>query len=238
MLSVIIPAHNCRAAVPAFVRRWSEVVSARTDIEVLVTDNASSDGTPDCIEREAALLHEKNIRVLRIPHTMQHGQLLLAGMKHASGDLMSFTASLQDSYPGELTPLYETWRLNNEISLFVKCRRTGLSIPRRMEEIFLGMLSQRLLGYRMHDVYCCPKLFSRVFYNKYLRKGAPQDETFDLHAVYCAAKNGRIIENDRDLHRDRQGKATEEFKAHESAKALGKAMASLREKLIPEDKPE
>ncbi|MEV0155648.1 glycosyltransferase [Micromonospora sp. NPDC050686] len=80
-VSVIVPAYNERAGIAATVR--SIVGNDHRDIEVIVVDDGSTDGTADVVES----LGLADVRVLRIPNGGK-ANALNTGLLHASHDII------------------------------------------------------------------------------------------------------------------------------------------------------
>jgi len=83
--SLVIPAFNSRAYLPANVSRAGECLArAGIDAEIVVADDGSSDGTPDAVPAG------DRVRVLRLPHAGK-GAAVRAGMMAATGEVRGFT---------------------------------------------------------------------------------------------------------------------------------------------------
>ena len=70
----LIPAHNEAANLPAVIR---ELRASRRDVDILVVDDGSTDGTE-------ALLSELDLRWLRFPERMGVGSAMRAGLRYAA----------------------------------------------------------------------------------------------------------------------------------------------------------
>lgn len=107
-ISIVTPAFNEAASLPALHRRLREVLDSRYDWELLVVDDGSNDDTWDVLHR----LHAEDSRVKGIHLLLNSGHMkaLSAGVDHADGDLViTMDADLQ--HPPELLPeIIEKWR--------------------------------------------------------------------------------------------------------------------------------
>jgi len=81
-VSVIIPAKNEAAALPAVLERLAAVFAGRPadSHEVVVVDDGSTDGTADAAAKAGA-------RVVRHPYSMGNGAAVKAGMRAARGEV-------------------------------------------------------------------------------------------------------------------------------------------------------
>jgi len=102
MLSVVAPAYNEAAVLPAFFERLVEVLDATDeDWEAIVVDDGSRDGTWDVLEDAAR--DDPRIRGIRLSRNFGHQLALTAGMAVASGDtVITLDSDLQ--HPPEAIP--------------------------------------------------------------------------------------------------------------------------------------
>jgi glycosyltransferase involved in cell wall biosynthesis len=81
-LSVVIPAYNEQQTILAVVER---VRALALDIEIIVVDDASTDGTAACL---ASLAPALDLRLIRHPVNLGKGAALKTGFAAASGDVV------------------------------------------------------------------------------------------------------------------------------------------------------
>ncbi len=96
-LSVLIPAHNERETIAATVEAFrQELIETEIPYEILVVDDASSDGTG----AEVAAIAERDplVRCIRSPRSPGFGQAIRAGLDAYTGDAVAIVmADLSDS---------------------------------------------------------------------------------------------------------------------------------------------
>lgn len=104
-LSVVIPAHNEVDSIGATVQAVaSELRDEHIPYEILVVDDASSDGTADVVRASAA--RDLGVRYLRSPRPPGFGQAVRAGLDEYTGDAVAIVmADLSDS-PKDLVRYY------------------------------------------------------------------------------------------------------------------------------------
>ena len=104
-LSVVIPAHNEVESIGATVRAVaSELQAEQIPYEVVVVDDASSDGTGEAVRAIAA--SDPRVRCLRSPRSPGFGQAVRAGLDEYTGDAVAIVmADLSDS-PKDLVGYY------------------------------------------------------------------------------------------------------------------------------------
>lgn len=87
MLSVIIPAHNAEDVLPACLKSIREQEYPHAQIEVLVIDNRSTDGTRAVVSREQEQTFRGALTLISLPYSGKSGALN-AGIHHARGDII------------------------------------------------------------------------------------------------------------------------------------------------------
>jgi dolichol-phosphate mannosyltransferase len=104
-LSVVIPAHNERESIGATVEQLrSELTDHEIPYEILVIDDASSDGTGEVMRAIAE--RDPDVRCVRSPRSPGFGQAVRVGLDEFSGDAVAIVmADLSDS-PNDLVRYY------------------------------------------------------------------------------------------------------------------------------------
>ncbi len=90
IVSVIIPAYDRREGVLRALDAIAAQTLDRTQIEVIVVDNASTDGTSDAVRSWPASL---TVRLLRIEKNRGPAQARNLGLEEAQGEFVAFTDS-------------------------------------------------------------------------------------------------------------------------------------------------
>ncbi len=83
LLSVIVPVYNERTTVAEVIRRI-RAVKLPVDVEVIVVDDGSSDGT----DKVLAALGDSTVRVINHPVNKGKGAAIRTGMEVVKGDLV------------------------------------------------------------------------------------------------------------------------------------------------------
>ena len=159
-LSVIMPVFNERNTVQEILRRVRSVDLGEIVIEIIVVDDASSDGTPDILRLE----EDSTVKVFR--HTVNQGKgaAIRTGLPHATGDLVIIQdADLEydpDDYRALLAPI-----LKKKAEVVYGSRFTGehrdMLFWHMMGNKFLSLLTNVLYNTTLSDMETCYKLFTR-----------------------------------------------------------------------------
>ena len=164
MLSVVIPAYNESARLPATLARLRDYLDSAGDpYQVIVVDDGSRDDTVAQAEATAATWPQ--MCVLRLPRNMGKGAAVRAGMLAASGELRLFTDADLSAPIEELPKLRE--RLSPACQVVIGSRAVAGSVieehqPGRRET--MGRVYNKLLQFvalrGLNDTQCGFKLFT------------------------------------------------------------------------------
>ncbi len=108
-LSVVIPAHNESSSLPGLIEELVSAFAGRCDYEIVVVDDASSDGTPEVLAQLQQRVSQ--LRVLRHVHNAGQSTALINGVRHARGQWIGTLDGDAQNDPADLP------RLMAEISL-------------------------------------------------------------------------------------------------------------------------
>jgi glycosyltransferase involved in cell wall biosynthesis len=142
LLSVIIPVYNEERTVKELVRR---VLESPIDKEVVIVDDASSDRTPEILEKEIAP-HHANVRVLRHPENRGKGSAIRTGLEAVRGDVVLIQDADLEYNPAQYPALVEPI-IRGETDVVYGSRFTNVNPRLFMWEWFLS----RCLG-RQYEI--------------------------------------------------------------------------------------
>jgi dolichol-phosphate mannosyltransferase len=104
-LSVVIPAHNEVGSITSTIRDATEVLEReQIDHEILVVDDASSDGTAGAVERVAT--DNPRVRCLRSHYSRGFGFAVRAGLDSFEGDAVAIMMADGSDDPEDLAHYY------------------------------------------------------------------------------------------------------------------------------------
>ena len=157
-LSVVIPCYNEFATIRTIVEKVRN--APIKEIEIIVVDDASTDGTREILKNE---IEEKVDKVIYHEVNMGKGAALRNGFSEASGDIVIIQdADLEydpNDYGKLITPI-----LNGEAEVVYGSRRLGGNSNRSYNRyyfggVFLTWFTNVLYGSRITDEPTCYKVF-------------------------------------------------------------------------------
>ena len=159
LLSVIVPVFNERATVAEILRRMQSV-SLPLDLEIIVVDDGSTDGSDQVL----AALKDSTVRVIRHSTNKGKGAAVRSGLKAARGDLLLIQDADLEYDPDEWTKLLEPL-LKGKADVVYGSRFTGerknMMLMHWIGNRFLCLVTNVLYATTLSDMETCYKLFRR-----------------------------------------------------------------------------
>jgi glycosyltransferase involved in cell wall biosynthesis len=184
-LSVLIPAYNEEQTIEQIIRRVA-AVALPVDLEILVHDDASTDGTAAIL---AALCREMpQLRVIRRARNGGKGVGVRTLIRAASGDMCIFQDADEEYDPADYRRLIEVYRAGGWPAVYGYRNLAGQPLVGQIGNHGLTVLTDILYGCWLKDMETCYKLLDA----RLLR-------TFDLHA------NGYDIEPEITINLRKRG---------------------------------
>ena len=158
-LSVIVPVYDERNTVVEIVRRM-RAVDLPVDLEILVIDDGSTDGTRDVLRQ----LHDSTVRVITHEQNQGKGAAIRSGLSQLTGDLVLVQdADLEydpEDWPKLLNPIMRGKAQVVYGSRFTGERRNMLFLH-WVGNRFLSLVTNVLYNTTLSDMETCYKLFDR-----------------------------------------------------------------------------
>ena len=160
-LSVVMPVFNEEHTLETIVGR---VLAAHEDLELVIVNDASRDGTAAVLERIAA--REPKVRVFHHERNRGKGAALRTGFAQVTGDIVIIQDADLEYDPSEYPRLLEPI-LRDEADVVYGSRYLGAAPrrqgwPHRLANYLLTGLSNRFTGLRLTDMETCYKVFRRA----------------------------------------------------------------------------
>lgn len=164
MLSVVIPAHN-----EAYhIRGLLEAFSVFSGLELIVAEDASTDGTQNIVQEYAA---RNNDVVLSSCDTITgKGAAVKRGLKLAKGDVLGFIDGDGSIHPKELMRVAATIDDGADLAVGSRDLRNSVIVrpqplSRRVSGSIYSLLARALLDTHIKDFQCGCKVFRRDVWN-------------------------------------------------------------------------
>jgi glycosyltransferase involved in cell wall biosynthesis len=161
-LSVVIPAYNEEQGICAIVQRVLAIkpalkVAGVDNLELLVVDDGSTDGTADIVRREVYA------RLIQHQHNRGYGAALKTGFNQAQGELIGFLDA-DGTYPPENFPELCEFALNGG-DLVIGSRMAGaesqMPVTRRIGNLFFANLLSIVGRQKVTDSASGMRVFKR-----------------------------------------------------------------------------
>lgn len=183
-LSLIIPCYNEVENLPLLLERCS-TLSDKSDIEVILVDNGSTDNSPEVLEK--LLPRYPHCRAVRVPVNQGYGFGILSGLNAAKGDVLAWTHADMQADPKDVLRAFEFFKLHGN-HIYVK----GQRIKRPLVDVFftasMSVFETCLLQTKLWDINAQPNMFSKVFFESW--RNPPHDFSLDLYAYFKARTQG------------------------------------------------
>jgi glycosyltransferase involved in cell wall biosynthesis len=158
-ISVVIPVYNERGTIEQIVKavRASEV----GDLEIIVVDDASSDGTQEVLKEQVSALADK---IIYQPHNQGKGAALRAGFAAATGDVVLVQDADLEYNPADYPTLLEPILSGKADAVFGSRFMGGrphrvLYFWHMVGNRFLTLLSNMFTNLNLTDLETCYKAF-------------------------------------------------------------------------------
>jgi glycosyltransferase involved in cell wall biosynthesis len=177
-LSIIIPCYNEELSLNKLVDNC--LSNIHDNIEIILVDNGSTDST---FESLINLNLPNNIIPLRIEKNIGYGDGILQGLKHSTGEIVSWThADLQTDVSDVIIGFnkFEDNLINKDC--MVKGIRKNRNIIDSFFTFSMGLYSSIVIGTWMYDINAQPKIFHRSFMDEF--EDPPLDFSLDLFLMH------------------------------------------------------
>lgn len=166
-LSIVIPIYNEIDYIATVIQRVQEVDLAGIDKELILVDDASTDGTRDLLLSMAG----NNLRVFLQDRNQGKGAALRRGFAEVTGDIVLIQDADLEYDPKEYPRLLEPI-LSGRADVVYGSRFSGgephrvLYFWHALGNRFLTLLSNALTNLNLTDMECCYKVFRREIIEK------------------------------------------------------------------------
>jgi dolichyl-phosphate beta-glucosyltransferase len=190
MISIVIPAHNEADEIGGLL----EAFNAFADLELIVAEDASTDGTPDIV-REFASSND-NVMLTSSSTLAGKGAAVKHGLALATGDVLGFIDGDGSIHPRDFMRVAAA--INDGADLAVGSRALPTSVivrpqplSRRVSGAIYSLLARALLDTDIRDFQCGCKAFRRGVWTT--PSVACEGFAFDAELIARAHKHGFTV---------------------------------------------
>jgi len=199
LITLVIPCYNELESLPTLV---SKIQNSNNNINFLIVDNGSTDGTKKYLKKLETTLNKK-IRIHYIDVNEGYGHGIFTGLKNCDtqflgwihGDLQFDFDSLEKAY----TYIYQNKESTN---ILYKGIRIGRGFIDRFFSLFMGIIASAVLGHKFYEINAQPTIFSKELINEI--KDPPKDFSFDTYIFWLAKKHKYSFKRDSYLFPKRE----------------------------------
>jgi polyisoprenyl-phosphate glycosyltransferase len=184
LLSIIVPCYNEEKNIPLILEKFKTVVN-RPDIEVVLVDNGSKDGSAKTLQQ--LLPNYPFARSVKVEINQGYGFGILTGLKAAKGNFIGWTHADMQTDPGDVIKAFNIIAAEGyPPTMYVKGERQGRSIFDNIFTYGMSFYESIYLGQKLWDINAQPNIFHKSFFAKW--DNPPHDFSLDLYALYMAQK--------------------------------------------------
>jgi glycosyltransferase involved in cell wall biosynthesis len=223
-IEVVLAAHNEAASIGGTLREFYEVTSAQGfRISFRVTEDGSSDGTPDVVR---SLAQELPVALLTAPERKGYSRAVIDGLKSTTAEVVGFIDGDGQCDPHDLVTLAAAFD-DADLVLGFRNPRADPWFRKAMSRAF-GLLFKRMFPVRLRDPSCPYLLIRKDALTKVLR-GAPgilpQGFWWEFNARANAA--GLRVREVPVHHRVRSAGQTQVYRPNKMPKIVGDHVSGL-----------
>ena len=164
MISVVIPAHNEAGEIDKLLQEFSSF----DDLELVVAEDASTDGTPEIVQEFAS--RNRNVILTRSTTLTGKGSAIKRGLAAATGDVLGFIDADRSIHPDDFMRLVDAIHCGADLA--IGSRRLPASVIlqpqppiRRILGSAYAALARALLHTPERDLQCGCKAFRRSLWD-------------------------------------------------------------------------
>lgn len=160
-LSIVIPVYNEQSTIKEVIERVLAVDLAGIQKEIIISDDGSTDGSVEIIERER-LAHSDLVTVHASVINLGKGAAIRFGFKYASGDIIIIQDADLELDPNEYVKLLQPILAGRAEVVYgsrFKARNGNIALKTRLANRFLTGLTNLLFGSRLTDMETAYKVF-------------------------------------------------------------------------------
>ena len=189
-LSIVIPCFNEAENIVFLHKKLNQIIpNDLYNIELIIVDGCSTDNTAVILNREFEDLNKSIFSLVLMKSRLGYGNDIMEGLKRARYDNLCWTHADLQTDPQDVIKGLEILNASKAKNKIIKGKRKSRPILDVFFTSGMQFIVFLILKVNLNDINAQPKIFSREFYDNFLKKGAPKDFSLDLFALYQAKKN-------------------------------------------------
>lgn len=165
LISIVIPAYNEEASLPALFARLNPVMNAYTH-EIIIINDGSHDNTLNILTHESAM--NPNMKVINLAQNSGQHRAVMKGFEVSAGQLIiTMDADLQNP-PEEIPRLIEQYEHGHDVIGTIRLKRQD-TIFRKTASRIVNKLTNKITGFEIHDYGCMLRGYSRDIVKRMLK---------------------------------------------------------------------
>ena len=187
VLSIVLPCYNESGNIINIFERFREILKDRSDVEVLMVNNGSSDNTSEIMAEELKKPENSFAKVVDVKVNKGYGFGIMSGVNAAGGEYIAWThADMQTDPKDVLAALDLIQQFPADAKVLIKGRRIARNILDTFFTFGMSIISSIALSTKLYDINAQPKLFHKSFLQKL--DNPPDDFSLDLYLLYMARR--------------------------------------------------
>jgi glycosyltransferase involved in cell wall biosynthesis len=186
LMSLVIPCYDEAETLPLLIQRIDTSFGAENELEVILVDNGSTDGTPAIM---ASLAGHRMLRSVRVEVNQGYGYGILAGLHAARGRFLGWTHADMQADPADALRALALIRASDSEAIYVKGRRYGRPLNDVVFTVGMSFFETMLLRTWLWDINAQPNFLPRSVFEA-VASDAPHDFSLDLYFYHAARQHG------------------------------------------------
>ena len=195
--SIVIPFYNEEKNIFFVIRSLKKILKKIKEIEFILVNNGSTDNSKKIFYEILKKKNKKKFKYFTVKRNIGYGHGIKFGLSKATGKYLAWTHADMQTNPLDIIKAIKLIKKNKVENLFIKGRRKSRNSKEILQTKAMEYVSSFFLNTNITDINAQPKVITKSFYYRYIKKFAPNDLSLDLFAYYIALKKKyRIYEID------------------------------------------
>ena len=187
--SIVIPFYNEEKNIYIVIKSLKKILNKIKEIEFILVNNGSTDSSKKVFDKLLKKENKKKFTYCIVKKNIGYGHGIKFGLRKARGNYLAWThADMQTNPMDIIKAISIIKKRGKEGNLFIKGRRKKRNSKETFQTKAMEYISSLFLNIKIKDINAQPKVITKSFYIKYIKKFAPNDLSLDLFAYYFALK--------------------------------------------------